>query len=46
MIQRLERRLGRYAIPHLMNYIIGGYVIGYLIYVASMMTSPFLNLNS
>ena len=38
MIQRLERRLGRYAIPHLMNYIIGGYVIGYLIYVASMMT--------
>ena len=38
MIQRMERRLGRYAIPHLMNYIIGGYVIGYLIYVASMMT--------
>lgn len=38
MIQRLERRLGRYAIPHLMNYIIGGYLIGYLVYVASMMT--------
>ena len=38
MIQRLERRFGRYAIPHLMNYIIGGYLIGYLVYVASLMT--------
>ena len=38
MIQRLERRFGRYAIPHLMNYIIGGYLIGYLVYVASRMT--------
>ena len=38
MIQRLERRFGQYAIPRLMNYIIGGYMIGYLIYVASMMT--------
>ena len=44
MIQRLERRLGRYAIVHLMNYIIGGYLIGYLVYVASMMTRmPLLN---
>ncbi len=38
MIHKLERRFGRYAIPHLMNYVIGGYMIGYLIYLASMMT--------
>ncbi len=38
MISQLERRFGKYAIPHLMNYIIGGYLIGYLIYVASMQT--------
>ena len=38
MIHKLERRFGRYAIPRLMNYVIGGYMIGYLIYLASMMT--------
>ncbi|MBQ9631595.1 MAG: hypothetical protein IJV04_01575 [Lachnospiraceae bacterium] len=42
MIQRLEQRFGKYAIPHLMNYIIGGYLIGYLVYVASMMTGQSL----
>ncbi|MDD6428012.1 MAG: hypothetical protein PUF90_00860 [Lachnospiraceae bacterium] len=31
MLDKLERRLGRYAIPHLMNWFIGGYVIGYIL---------------
>ena len=32
MWNNLERRFGRFAIPRLMNYIIGGYAIGYLLY--------------
>ncbi|MBQ7677390.1 MAG: hypothetical protein IJT32_04075 [Lachnospiraceae bacterium] len=38
MLNKLERTLGRYAIPHLINYLIGGYVIGYLFYLMYMMT--------
>ena len=29
MLDKLERKLGKYAIPNLMNYLIGGYIIGY-----------------
>lgn len=38
MIQKLERKFGKYSVPHLMNYIIGGYIIGYCIYIISLMT--------
>lgn len=31
MWNKLERKLGKFAIPHLINYLIGGYVIGYLL---------------
>ena len=31
MLDKLERKLGKYAIPRLMNYIIGGYVLGYIL---------------
>ncbi len=31
MMSKLERHLGKYAIPHLINYLIGGYLIGYLL---------------
>lgn len=45
MINKLERKFGKYAIPHLMNYLIGGYVIGYLFYFGSMITNlNFINL--
>lgn len=39
MIQKLERKFGKYSIPHLMNYIIGGYIIGYCIYIISLATN-------
>lgn len=29
MLDKLERKLGRYAIPHLINYLLIGYAIGY-----------------
>lgn len=32
-INKLERKLGRYAIPNLINFIIGLYIIGFLIYL-------------
>ena len=38
MIQQLEHRFGRFSIRHLMNYIIAGYAVGYLIYVATLAT--------
>ncbi len=31
MINKLERKFGRYAIPNLINYLIGGYILGYLL---------------
>ena len=30
MWNKLEKKMGKYAIPHLINYLIGGYAIGYL----------------
>ncbi len=39
MWDKLERRFSKYAIPGLMNYIIGGYIIGYLLYLGSQFTS-------
>lgn len=38
MLNKLERKLGKYALPHLMNYLIGGYVIGYILYYAQLLT--------
>ncbi len=35
MLNKLERKLGRYAIPHLINYLIGGYALGYVLYMMS-----------
>ncbi len=31
MLAKLERKIGKYAIPNLMNYLIAGYLIGYLL---------------
>ena len=31
MLDKLERKLGKYALPHLINYLIIGYAIGYLL---------------
>lgn len=31
MLDKLERKLGKYAIPRLMNWFIAGYVIGYIL---------------
>ncbi len=33
MLYKLERKIGKYAIPHLINYILIGYVIGYVLYL-------------
>lgn len=30
MLDKLERKLGKIAVPHLMNYLIAGYIIGYV----------------
>ena len=29
MLSKMERKIGKYAIPNLMNYLIAGYIIGY-----------------
>ena len=39
MLNKLERKLGKYAIPNLMRYLIGGYVLGYLLMIGSNITS-------
>lgn len=39
MLDKLEKKLGRYAIPHLMNWFIGGYVIGYILMAISGATN-------
>ena len=39
MLNKLERKFGRYAIPNLMLYLIGGYVLGYLLMIGSNITS-------
>lgn len=39
MLDKLERKLGKYAIPRLMNWFIGGYVIGYILMAISGATN-------
>ena len=39
MLNKLERALGKYAIPNLMRYLIGGYVLGYFLMLGSRITS-------
>ena len=39
MLNKLERKLGKYVIPNLMRYLIGGYVLGYLLMIGSNITS-------
>lgn len=39
MLDKLERKLGKYAIPNLINYLIGGYIIGYLFMFGSTVTN-------
>ena len=44
MLNKLERKFGKYAIPRLMNYIIGGYVIGYMLaFLGQMLDVDFLS---
>ena len=44
MINKLERKFGKYAIPHLINYLIGGYILGYLLEFGGRTTgTPFLD---
>lgn len=39
MLQKLERSIGKYAIPNLMRYLIGGYVLGFLLMLGSQITN-------
>ncbi len=38
MLNKLERKFGKYAIPNLIVYLLGGYVIGYLLYYGYRLT--------
>lgn len=38
MLDKLERKLGRYAIPKLMNWVVAGYVLGYIFYAIQRLT--------
>ena len=38
MLDKLERKIGKYAIPNLMNYLIGGYIIGFFLEYATALT--------
>ena len=40
LLNKLERKFGRFGIPHLTNYIIGCYILGYVI---ALMRSDFLS---
>ena len=44
MLDRLERKIGKYAIPNLINYLIGGYIIGFFLeygaYLSGRTVSP------
>ena len=44
-IKKLERKLGRFAIPNLTVYIIGAYIIGYLLSIAAPSVLQNLGLN-
>lgn len=39
MWNKLEKKFGRYAIPNLIVYLIGGYIIGYLMVLGSSITN-------
>lgn len=39
MLNKLERKFGKYAIPNLIVWLIGGYVIGYLLELGSTITN-------
>ena len=46
LINKLERKIGRYAIPNLMNYLIGLYVIGYAVFLINpLFYSQYLSLD-
>ena len=38
MLNKMERRFGKYAVPHLINYLLMGYGIGYLLYLLQNIT--------
>ncbi len=38
MWDKLERKYGNFAIPHLMNYVIGGYILGYFLILGQKIT--------
>ena len=38
MLEKMERKLGRFAIPHLIVYVLAGYIIGYLFYFGTQIT--------
>ncbi len=44
MLDKLEKKFGRYAINNLIVYLLGGYAIGYLLYFGQRFTGvPYLN---
>lgn len=44
-LNKLERKIGKYAVPNLTLYIIGTYVVGYLLYFMAPSVLQFLMLN-
>lgn len=38
MLNKLERKFGRYAIPHLIAWLVGGYALGYLLMIGGRLT--------
>lgn len=45
LVQKLERKFGRYAIPHLTYFMIGFYVIGYLLAAINETAAGYMALN-
>lgn len=39
MLDKLERKFGKFAIPNLMNYVIGAYILGYFLQIMSAATN-------
>lgn len=39
MLDKMERKIGKFAIRNLTNYLIGGYIIGYILYFGARFTS-------
>ena len=40
MLNKLERKIGKYAIPHLINYLLIGYAIGYVLRITAQFGGP------